>query len=93
MKKPFEYLLRIPKEIEEMTIFPYAEEDWAVQAKIEEGSKTYIMILYNELVSYLSGDMMNQRVDLSEGQIQQLETALQKAMKKAEARFGDFEGV
>lgn len=91
MKKTFEYLLNIPIEIEELTVFPLAEEPWAVAKKIGEGNKEYIQLLKIELTAYLYGDMKNKREELTEEQIQQLETSLKEAMKKAESRFGSFD--
>lgn len=90
MKKPFEYLLNITKEIENQTVFRYAKEEWAVNRKIEEGSLIYIKLLNDELDAYLFGDMKNKRVELTEEQIQQIEDARKEAMNKAYARFGSF---
>lgn len=90
MKKPFAYLLNITKEIEEMTIFPFAEEEWAVQAQISKGSIEYIRILDDELSAYLYGELKNKRENLSYEQVQQLEKARQEAMEKVKARFGSI---
>lgn len=90
MKKPVKYLMNITKEIEDMTVFPYCEEKWAVLTKIEEGSITYIKLLDKELTDLLYGDLKNQRVELTEEQIRQIEDARKEAMNKAYARFGSF---
>ena len=91
MKKTFEYLLNISKEIEEQTDFRYAAEEWAVIQKISEGSLAYIKLLNEELDAYLYGDMKKKRVELTDEQIQQIETARQEANKKAKRVFGTIE--
>lgn len=90
MKKPIEYLYVIIKEIEEACDFRYAEEPWAVEAKIQEGSKTYIKMLRDEVLEHLRDEKKKDRVELTVEQKEQVEFALEEAMKKAEARFGAF---
>lgn len=90
MKKTFDYLMNIVNKIEEETVFLYAEEEWAVNKKIEEGSLAYIKILNEELDAYLYGDMKKKRFVLSEEQIKQIEVARQEAMNKSYSRFGSF---
>lgn len=91
MKKPVEYLYVIIKDIEDACDFRYAEEPWAVEAKIQEGSKTYIKMLRNEVLEHLRGEKKKDKVELTEEQKEQVESALKEAMKKAEARFGSFD--
>lgn len=91
MKKPFNYLMHITKEIEETATFPYAAEEWAVLAKIEEGSITFIKLLNNELNDYLYGNLKKKREELTDEQIQQIEDARKEAMKKAESVFGPID--
>lgn len=91
MRKPIQYLYNLIKEIEDACNFRYAEEPWAVEAKIQEGSKTYINMLRNEVLGHLYDETKKNRVVLTEEQKEQVKTALEEAMKKAEARFGSFD--
>lgn len=83
--------IHIIREIEDATVFPYAEEKWAVEAKIQEGSKTHIKLLNKGIDEHLYGYLKNKRVDLTKEKIEQIEAARKEAMKKAEARFGSFD--
>lgn len=92
MRKPIQYLYNLIKEIEDACNFRYAEEPWAVEAKIQEGSKTYISMLKNEVLEHLRDEKTRRDiVELTEEQKEQVKTALEEAMKKAEARFGRFD--
>lgn len=91
MRKSYEYLINIVREIDDLTIFPHAEEKYEIELKIQEGRKQYITILKNELEEFLFGNMKNQRVDLTVEQIKQIETELEKSMLNAERRFGPFD--